>query len=154
MIVHGAAGSSGVALVEAYDLTPDSDSALANISTRGRVETGDNVMIGGFIISPGDSTKVMLRAIGPTLSRSGISDALQNPLLELHDGEGTLISKNDNWRSSQPAAIMATGIAPTDDREAPIVATLPPGNYTAVVRGEGESTGVALVEVYNLDLMP
>ena len=154
VVVRDAGDSSGIALVEAYDLTPDSDSALANISTRGRVETDDNVMIGGFIISAGGSTKILLRAIGPSLSKSGISDALRDPVLELHDGEGNLISKNDNWRSPHQAAIVATGIPPTDDREAALVATLPPGNYTAVVRGQGDSTGVALVEVYNLDLTP
>lgn len=150
-ILSGADDGSGVALVEVYDLTPDSDSAVANISTRGDVESGDNVMIGGFIIGADTPTKVLVRAIGPSLAQYGIMGALQDPVLELHDGNGTLLSQNDNWRSTQQAAIIATGIPPTDDRESASVATLQPGAYTAILRGQGNATGVALVEVYNLD---
>ena len=150
-ILSGIDNTSGVALVEAYDLTPDTDSALANISTRGEVETGDNVMIGGFIIGSDVPTKVLLRAIGPSLTKDGVMNALQDPVLELHDGNGDLILQNDNWRATQAAEIIATTIPPTDDRESAIVATLQPGPYTAVVRGQGETTGIALVEIYNLD---
>ena len=151
VLVRGAKDGSGVALVEVYDLTPDSDSSLANISTRGRVETDDSVMIGGFIISDDQPTKVLLRAIGPSLAQSGISGALEDPVLELHGSNGDLILENDNWRSTQQIAINATGLAPKDNRESAILATLQPGAYTAILRGEGNTTGVALVEVYNLD---
>ncbi len=150
-VLQGAAGGAGVALVEIYDLTADGDSNLANISTRGKVETGDNVMIGGFIISPEIVTKVMVRAIGPTLTQFGVGGSLQDPVLELHSGDGDLIFTNDNWRSTQQADILATGLAPTDDRESAIIATLQPGNYTAIVRGQNSTSGVALVEIYNLD---
>jgi hypothetical protein len=149
-IVRDVNGQPGLALVEVYDLDP-ADSLLANISTRGKVQTGDNVMIGGFIIGGADPTTVLVRAIGPSLASQGIGQPLADPILELHDGSGNLISSNDNWRSDQEPAIIATGIPPTDDRESAIVATLQPESYTAIVRGQNDTTGVALVEVYNLD---
>lgn len=150
-ILSGMDNSSGVALVEVYDLTPDSDSAVANISTRGDVESGDNVMIGGFIIGADTPTEVLIRAIGPSLTQYGVAGALQDPVLELHGSDGEIIFSNDNWRSTQKSEITATGLAPTDDRESAILATLQPGSYTAIVRGQNSSTGVGLVEVYNLD---
>jgi hypothetical protein len=109
-------------------------------------------MIGGFIAGPADigGTKVLIRAIGPSLIGGGIQDALLDPTLELHDGSGATIGMNDNWKETQQAEIEATGIAPTDDRESAILQTLPPGNYTAIVRGKNSTTGVALVEAYNL----
>jgi len=149
-VVRDLNSQSGVALVEMYDLDPKA-SLLANISTRGKVETGDNVMIGGFIIGGDEPTKVLVRGIGPSLASKGILLPLSDPVLELHDGTGKLLSTNDNWRSTQQNDIIATSIAPTDDRESAILATLQPGNYTAVVRGQSYTTGVALVEVYNLD---
>jgi hypothetical protein len=121
---------------------------LLNVSTRGHVETGDNVLIGGFIA--GGPTHVIIRAIGPSLTAHGVSGALQDPTLELHNGSGTLIAFDDNWKDSQQAEIQATGLAPSDPRESAIVATLTPGNYTAIVRGKNNTTGVGLVEVYNL----
>jgi WD40 repeat protein len=150
-ILRGAHSPSGVALFEVYDLTPDSNSKLANISTRGKVETGDNVMIGGFVIGGDQPTRVLIRAIGPSLSHFGVQGSLQDPVLELRRSNGSLIFQNDNWRVSQQAAILATGKPPTDNRESAIVATLQPGSYTAIVRGRNNSTGVALVEVYNLE---
>ena len=150
-IVQGANGGSGVALVEVYDLTPDGDSTLANISTRGQVESGDDVMIGGFVISDDQPTKILVRALGPSLEQNGISGALQNPNLELYGGDGDLIFTNDDWRSTQAAAIIATNLAPSDNRESAIIATLDPGSYTAIVRGQDNTTGIALVEIYNLD---
>jgi YVTN family beta-propeller protein len=150
-ILSGANGRIGVGLVEVYDLTPDSNSKLANISTRGKVETGDNVMIGGFIIGGDQPTKVIVRAIGPSLASAGVQEALQDPLLELHGNNGALIFQNDNWRTTQQADIIATRIPPRDNRESAIVATLQPGNYTAIVRGKNNTTGVGLVEVYNLE---
>ena len=128
---------------ELYDLTPESAS-IRNLSTRGLVGTGDNVLIGGFILIGGDeSTQVMVRAIGPSLTSFGVAGALPDPTLELHTSDGSLIYENDDWRSEQQQQILDSGLAPTDDREAVIIAILPPGNYTAIIRGRGNNTGVA-----------
>ena len=150
-VVGNVAGARGVGLVELYDLSSDGPSQLANLSTRGKVGIGDEVLIGGFIVGGTIPTKVIARAIGPSLFDQGVSGFLFNPVLELHGGNGELISQNDDWRSTQQAEIIATGIPPTDDRESAILATLQPGNYTAIVSGQNNTTGVALVEVYNLD---
>jgi hypothetical protein len=139
----------GVALFDFYDLDPSS-SQLVNLSTRGRVETQERVMIGGFIIGGDQPTQVILRAIGPSLTPLGIQDALVDPTLELYNGDGALILQNDNWRSDQEEQILASTLAPTDDRESAIIATLNPGSYTGVVRGAGNSTGIALFEIYKL----
>jgi hypothetical protein len=151
-ILRGNNDTTGIGLVEAYDLDQLANSKLANISTRGFVDTGDNVLIGGLILGGGGggNAKIVVRAIGPSLANSGVSDALQDPILELHDGNGALIAVDDNWKDSQQADIQATGIPPTDDRESAIVALLAPGSYTAIVRGVNDTTGVALVEVYDL----
>ena len=149
-VLRGANGETGVALYELYDLGPDS-SRVYNISTRGFVGAGDQVLIGGFIIGGDESSQVIVRAIGPSLTGSGVAGTLSNPILELHTTDGLLIYQNDNWRADQEQQILDSGFAPIDDREAAIIATLPPGNYTAVVRGEANDTGVALVEVYNLE---
>ena len=151
-IVRGKNGSIGVGLVEVYDLSLGANSKLANISTRGYVDTGDNVMIGGFIVggSNQDRTNVVIRAIGPSLTTAGISNALQDPTLSVYDKNGSVIGTNDNWRDAQQPEVVANGLAPTDDRESALYESLPPGNYTAVVRGKDNKTGVALVEVYNL----
>jgi Matrixin/Putative Ig domain len=149
-VVRDYRNQPGVALMEVYDVDLK-DSKLANISTRGKVGTGDNVLIGGFIVGGADPAKVIIRAIGPSLAHKGIGFPLADPVLELHDGTGKLIYWNDNWRTAQASAIVATGIPPTDNREAAMLLTLRPGNYTAIVRGKGGATGVALVEVYNLD---
>ena len=131
---------------------------LANISTRGHVLTVDDVMIGGFIIRGDVPKRVILRARGPSLNLSGVplSGRLMDPMLELHNGNGTAIATNDNWKVndqtqlSQESQIKATTIPPSNDAESALVATLSPGNYTAVVQGKNGGTGVALVEVYNL----
>lgn len=149
-VLSGVAATTGVALVEIYDLNPDGESRIANISSRGKVDTGDNVMIAGFIVSPDQPTKVIVRAIGPSLADTGVSDALADTTLELHDSDGMLIAQNDDWSSDQPAEVNASGVAPTDLRESAIVRTLQPGSYTAIVRGKDDTTGVALVEVYTL----
>ena len=149
-VLRGVNGRTGVALFELYDLDPQ-NSTIANISTRGNVGIGDNVMIGGFIVGGDQPTNVIVRALGPTLTDFGVNGALADPTLELHDGNGTLLSQNDNWKSTQQQAIQNSGYAPPQDAEAAILATLQPGNYTAIVRGKNNSTGVALVEVYNLD---
>lgn len=147
-IVSGANNGTGIGLVEVYDLDQTVDSRLANISTRGLVQTGNDVMIGGLIITGQNPLYVIVRAIGPSLPVPG---ALGNPTLELYDGDGGLIAANDNWQSDQETEILATGLAPTDVLESAIVRNLAPGNYTAVVRGAGNSTGVALVEAYALN---
>jgi hypothetical protein len=148
-------GGSGVGLVEAYDLDRTVDSNLANISTRGFVDSGDNVMIGGLIVGGGNavgSARVVVRALGPSIPVAG---ALSDPTLELHDGSGTLVDSNNDWKtrpdgSSQQAEIEATAIPPTNDLESALVRTLSPGNYTTIVRGVNNTTGVGLVEAYHL----
>jgi hypothetical protein len=148
VVVRGNGDSTGVGVFEVYDLDQTVDSKLANISTRGFVDTGDNVMIGGTIITGSTSARVLFRAIGPSLI--SVPNALQDPTLELHDSQGSLITSNDNWRDTQEAEIIATTIPPADDRESAILADLQPGQYTAIVRGSGDSTGVAVVEAYQL----
>jgi plastocyanin len=158
-IVRGLSSTTGVALVEVYDLSPDPDSFLANISTRSFVQTTDNVMIGGFIVQGTQAKMVIIRAIGPELTQFGVPNVLANPTLELHNGSGALIAFNDNWQTTviggiitndQVQAILNSGRPPADPRESAIIANLPAGNYTAIVRGVSNTTGVALVEVYDL----
>jgi hypothetical protein len=153
-ILSGKNSSTGIGLVEVYDLgTASLDSTskaqLAEISTRGNVLEGDNVMIGGFIVS-GATTNVIVEAIGPSLIPLGIPNALLDPTVELFNGSGTSLAFNDDWRSTQEQAIKNTGVPPSDDRESAIVSSLVPGPYTAIVRGKGTATGVALVEVFGL----
>jgi plastocyanin len=156
VIVSGKNGGTGVGVVEVYDLDQPADSRLANISTRGLVQTGANVMIGGFILGGGSANmNVIVRAIGPSLTAAGISGALADPTLELRDGNGALLRSNNNWKtrsdgSSQQAEIEATGVAPKNDLEAAIAASLPPGTFTAIVAGNNNTTGVGVVEVYRL----
>jgi hypothetical protein len=156
-IVQGVGGTQGVATVEVYDLSANNGAILANISTRGFIQTGDNVMIGGFIVV-GQSSTVLIRATGPSLIPFGISNALANPQLELHDGNGTLAG-NDDWQTTQvggvitgdqSAAIQDSGLAPRDPAESAIIATLAPGNYTAIAQGVNGGTGVGIVEVFAL----
>ncbi len=153
-VVRGKNNSTGIGVVEAYDLDQAANSKLGNISTRGFVNSGDNILIGGFITGNG-STKVMVRAIGPSLGSFGVANPLQDPTLELHDGNGATIRSNNNWKTredgaSQQSEIEATTIPPTNDLESALVQTLSPGNYTAIVRGVNNTTGVAVVEVYAL----
>ena len=158
-IVRGVSDTRGIGLAEVYDLSPDTDSTLKNISTRSFVQTNDKVMIGGFIITGNRPKRVIIRAIGPELAQFGIPNVLADPTLELHDGTGALIGFNNNWQTTiiggiimndQVMAIVNSGHSPTDGRESAIIANLPAGNYTAIVRGVGGTTGVALVEVYDL----
>jgi N-acetylneuraminic acid mutarotase len=159
-IVSGVNNTSGVGLVEVYDLSANTASILGNISTRSFVQTGDNVMIGGFILQGTGAKRVIIRAIGPELTQYGVPDALANPRLELHNGTGALIGSNDDWQHTiiggvitrnQVADIQNSGHAPTDPSESAIIAELRPGNYTAIMRGVNDTTGVGLVEVYDLD---
>jgi hypothetical protein len=148
--VSGKNGAAGVGLVEVYDLSQAGDSKLANISTRGVVQSGEDVMIGGFILGGSSgSTKVLVRAIGPSLANFGIANALSDPTLELRDSNGAMLRSNDNWKDQQQRQIEATGLAPAMDSEAAIVADLQPGAYTAILAGK-DGTGIGLIEVYNL----
>ena len=154
-VVSGKGGATGIGLIEVYDLgaatfDTTSDSYLANISTRGFVQKGDDVMIGGFIAS-GGQRRVIVRAIGPSLGAAGLPGALEDTTLDFVNGNGEIVGANDDWSAGDQAEqIRNTTIPPPDLREAAIVTTLNPGAYTAVVRGKDDSTGVALVEVYVL----
>lgn len=146
----GKDGTVGNGLIEVYDLAAGTSSTLGNVSTRGYVGTGDDVMIGGLIVGSGESPIVVLRALGPTLAVAGITEPLLDPTIELHDENGAVLAFNDNWKDGQPQSVIATQLAPGDNRESVIVAFAAPGNYTAVVRGKNNSTGIALVEAYRL----
>jgi probable HAF family extracellular repeat protein len=148
-VVRGKDGTSGNCLVEVYNVDTDYSPGLLNISTRGPVCTGDNVMIAGFIISGDRQRRVLVRGIGPSLAQAGVANPLQDPMLEIHD-QDEQIATNDDWRSAQEAEILAAGFAPGDDRDAAVILSLWPGSYTAIVRGKANGTGNALVEVYAL----
>jgi PKD repeat protein len=149
-LIRGANGGSGVALEELYDLDESAPARLANISTRGFVQIGENVLIGGFIVSGPDSSTVLVRGLGPSLAQAGVANALADTTLDLHDSNGVLIQSNDNWADTQKSEVEATGIAPNDPLEAAILQTLTPGGYTATVSGKNSVVGVGLVEIYKL----
>jgi hypothetical protein len=148
-IQTGAGGGTGVGLIEVYDVDPLAASRLINISTRGLVQTGNNVLIAGCSLA-GDSASndVVVRALGPSLVPLGVNNALRDPVLALYDSNANVITADDNWKDSQQREIADTGLQPPNDLDAAISATLAAGNYTAVVTGKNGSTGVALVEVY------
>jgi hypothetical protein len=151
-ILRGKNGGSGVGLIEMNDLSNGAGSKLTNVSTRGFVGTGENVMIAGLILSGGSGERrILVRALGPTLAQPpfNITGNLTDPTLMLIDGNGTVVASNDDWKSSQQNEIQATGLAPPNDREAAILTTLPTGNFTAIVSGKNGTTGIAIVEVYN-----
>lgn len=150
-LVSGKDGTTGVGLVEGYDLNQAADAKFANISTRGLIQTGNDVMIGGFILGgeSGDA-HVLVRGLGPSLIAFGVAGALADPTLELHDGNGALVRSNDNWKETQQSEIEATGLQPSNDVESALFETLAPGAYTAIVAGKNDATGVGLVEVYSL----
>ena len=148
-IERGVNNGTGIGVVEAYDLDTSANSKLANISTRGLVQTGDNVLFAGTIVVGQASQKVIIRALGPS---TGVPGAMADPTLELHDGNGTLLEANDNWVDSpNKQAIIDSTIPPPNDLESAIVRTLTPANYTAIVRGANNTTGIAVVEVYALN---
>ncbi len=150
-ILSGNADATGVGLLEVYDLSANQDSRPANISTRGNVGTGDNIMIAGFILDgAGGADTITVRGLGPSLSEFGLN-ALPDPKLELRDSQGALIASDDNWMDdpNQAALIRAAGLAPTNDLESALAATLTPGVYTALLSGVDNGTGVGLVEVYD-----
>ena len=161
-ILRGVNNTTGIGLVEVYDLEPTTNTHLANISGRAFVSTGDDVLIGGVIIRGDAAEQVLLRAIGPSLAAQGVTDALQDPTLDLYDVDGNLVAHNDNWMEepdgtpnpARTAEITATGLPPTNPMESAILTTPTPGNYTAIVRGKNDTTGVALVEAYRLGPPP
>ncbi|MGH8092757.1 MAG: aryl-sulfate sulfotransferase [Chthoniobacterales bacterium] len=150
-VVSGQNGSTGIGLVEAYDLSPTSGSILANLSARGFVGTGDNVLIGGFIIGDVASSTVVVRALGPSLPAQEVSQPLADPMLTIYDTNGSEIASNDNWQDGKGAGnIQLNGLAPLHSSESALLLNLPAGLYSAVVRGANATTGVALVEIYDL----
>jgi hypothetical protein len=154
VVLGGKGGTTGVGLLEVYDLDLTVDSKLANISARGFVGQGDDVLIGGTIVLGNGTTTVVFRAIGPSLAGApyNIPTALQDTTLELHDGQGGLIAFNDNWQESQDGGVsIPANLRPSDPREAAILRQLTPGAYTAIVRGKGNTTGVGLIEAYQIN---
>ena len=151
-ILAGKNGGTGVGLVEIYDANQAAEAQLANISTRGFVQSGSNVMIGGFILGGGGNAQVALRGIGPSLSQSGLNPVLADPTLELRDANGALLVSNDDWQSDSTSAaqLSAHGLAPQNSSESGILASLPPGAFTAILAGKGGGTGLGLVEIYNV----
>lgn len=151
-ILAGKNQTTGVGLVEVYDTNQTVSSQLANISTRGSVQTGDNVMIGGFILGGNSNSNVVARGLGPSLAQSGISDFLVDPTLELHDSNGALLVMNDNWQddATSAAQLTALGLAPQNVAESGIHRNLPPGAFTVIVAGNNSGTGIGLVEIYNV----
>jgi hypothetical protein len=147
--VRGVSNTTGVGLLEVYDIAPTASSHLTNISTRGLVQTDPNVMIAGLIVQS-NSEKVIVRALGPTLSQFGVPNVLADPALELRNANGVLVASNNNWKDTQQSDIQASGYAPPNNLESAVIQTLTPGNYTAIVRGLNNTSGVALLEVYTL----
>jgi hypothetical protein len=151
-IVRGNGGASGIGLIEVYDLSQAVLAKLGNISTRAFVGTGNDIVIAGFILgnNSGD-TRLVIRGIGGSLTLFGVPNALANPTLELRNSSGALLFANDNWQDdpAQAAELTAAGLAPTDASESGIAITLGPGQYTALLAGQGNSTGVGVVEVYD-----
>jgi hypothetical protein len=153
-ILSGKNGTTGIGLVEVYHLIANRfplPAQLTNASTRGFVGTGQAVMIGGFIAGGGHTDiQVLVRGLGPSLTQHGVSDALADPVVRLFDGNGNLLRSNNNWKDSQQAGIQATGLAPPNNLESAILQELAPGNYTAILSGRNNTTGIGLVEIYRL----
>src|SRR5688572_7367088 len=148
-VVRGVNNTVGTGIVDAFDMSPASPAQLANVATRGLIQPGDQLMIAGFIIQSGD-VRAVVRAIGPSLSAFGITNALPDTTLELRDVNGTLLQANDDWESDQQQELETTGLQPGNPLEAALVRTIPPGQYTVQVRGKPETTGIGVVEVYFL----
>jgi hypothetical protein len=152
-IVAGKNQTTGIGLVEVYDADSAAASQLANISTRGFVQTGDNVMIGGFILGgSSNNTGIVVRGIGPSLAQFGLSNVLADPTLELRDSNGALLISNDDWQNdpAQAAQLSARGLAPQDAKESGIFASLPSGAFTAILGGKNAGIGIGLIEIYNV----
>jgi hypothetical protein len=153
-VVSGKPGTqpTGLALVEVYDLDDAPTSKMGNLSTRAFVGTGDNIVIAGVVLGRNNgTTRLVFRGLGPSLTEGGVPDVLQNPTLELRNAEGVLLISNNDWQDNptQAAELTASGLAPTDNREAAIAATLPPGFYSALLAGLDQTTGNGIVEIYD-----
>ncbi len=148
-VVRGVNNTTGTGVVDAYDMSPASPAKLANVATRGLIQPGDKLMIAGFIVQSGP-VRVVVRAIGPSLTAFGITNALPDTTLQLRDKDGVIVRENDDWMTDQKAELEATTLQPSNDFEAALVQTIPPGQYTAQVRGKPEATGTGVVEVYFL----
>jgi hypothetical protein len=155
-VMRGNGNSSGVGLVEVYDLNQEVDSKLANLSTRAHVSTSENIVIAGFMLGGSSNDRIVVRGIGPSLSATGLADVLADPVLELRDTNGTLLNANNDWQDNAASAaeLIAAGLAPTNNLEAAIVTTLPPGGYTALLAGQNNGTGIGVVEVYDRGATP
>jgi len=153
-LLTGKGGTSGVGLVEIYDVNTASDSQLSNLSTRGFVQAGNNVLIAGFILGGANTgnDRIAIRGLGPSLSQFGLSPVLADPTLELHDGNGATLITNDDWASDPVSAanLVLFGLAPSDPKEAAIFTSLPPGTFTAILAGKSGGTGIGTLEIYNL----
>ncbi|MGI8819280.1 MAG: peptidylprolyl isomerase [Chthoniobacterales bacterium] len=152
-VMRNAAGNFGIGLVEIYDLDSAAGSTIVNLSSRGTVGLGANVMIGGFIISGDGTRRLVVRAVGPSLTQYGVAGALRDPMIELRNEQGTILASNDDWQSDPPAAveIQGYGLQPSDSQESAVIATLGQGNYTAILSGNGNTpTGVASIEIYQV----
>ena len=153
-IIRGADGSPGIGLIELYDLSSTDPGELGNLSVRAEVGTDDNVLFDGLILRSGTPKRVVFRALGPSLRVNGapVPGSLQDPTLEVHDGNGALLESNNDWKDApNRTEIESSGLAPTDDHESAILLTLPGGNYTTIVRGVNRTTGIALAEAYKLN---
>ena len=151
--MRGKNNGSGIGVVDMFDIGLPANARLANVSSRGRIGTGDDVMIGGFFAGPQTAavTGVVIRAIGPSLSNFGVPQPVQDPTLDIYNRDGTVIASNDDWQSSQQADIQALGLAPSDTRESAILLrNFEPGPYTAIVRGKNNTVGIGLVEIYDV----
>jgi hypothetical protein len=155
-VMRGNGNSSGIGLVEIYDLDQGSATKLANLSTRAHVNTSENIVIAGFMLGGSSNDRIVVRGIGPSLSATGLPDVLADPVLELRDTNGTLLIANNDWQDNPVSAaeLTAAGLAPTNNLEAAIAATLPPGGYTALLAGQNNGTGIGVVEVYDRGAAP
>ncbi len=151
-ILRGTDNTTGIGLAEVFELDPTGPSHLVNLSARALSSTGDNVLIGGLVLQGTNFKRVLFRALGPTLAAQQVVNAMQNPTLDLYDNNGVKIAGNDDWRdAANVPEIIGTGVQPTDDRESAILAPLNAGAYTFIVRGAGDTSGIALVEAFRLD---
>jgi hypothetical protein len=152
-VLSGSGGTTGIGILEIYDSSQEAGSALANISTRGFVQTGDNVMIGGFTLGGStNNTRIAVRGLGPSLAQFGLNNLLTDPMLELHNADGTVVITNDNWTQDPASAsqLSAYGLGLQDMRESGIFTLLPSGQFTALLKGKNDGVGIGLIEIYNL----
>jgi hypothetical protein len=152
-ILAGKNGGTGIGAIELYDVNPSANSQLANISSRGFVSSGNDVMIGGFILGgSSNNARIAVRGIGPSLAQFGLNPVLADPTLELHNSNGAILAANDDWQNdgAEAAELSANGLAPSNPKEAGIFISLAPGQFTVILAGKNGGTGIGLVEIYNV----